>query len=368
MKIARVLFVLCLFAIFVLPCAAQEQPRRHPGLHPVRDANDKWGFIDRTGNFRIAPKYAGANEFSDGVAYVFFWEGEKRRNGIVDPHGRFTLLETNDYEVAFHDGLARFQTPGGQERKFGYLDKSGRVVILPQFWDSGGFSEGRAWVEVLKDHEWLYGFIDKTGRFVVAPQFTQQPGDYTEGLARVQGKHALGFIDRKGNFVIPEEFRQLDMSFSEGLVAAVSVKDPPRGVYLDRSGKVVLEIPLWHERTRRQLEFSGLRWSLEAPFSEGLAPVLSFNKIGFIDRAGKLVLEPLFRETKGFAEGLAGVKIIGSDGNYVWGYIDRTGKFAIEARFNQVQSFAGGLAHVATLDGKQQLIDSRGRVVWQLSK
>lgn len=366
MKQARILLLFWL-VVFVMPAAAQERVSSHPGLHPVRNANGKWGFIDRTGRFRIAPKYDTALEFSDGVAYVFYWEGEKRMNGIVDPKGKFTLLPTNDWETSFHDGLAKFATPGGLERRFGYLDKSGRVVIEPQFWDSGDFHEGLAWFEVLKGQEWLYGFIDKTGKVVVPPQFTKKPGEFVNGMARVQGKYALGFIDRHGTFVIPEEFRQLDMEFSEGLVGAVSRKEPPRGVYLDRLGKVAFEIPLWNERTKRQLEFADVRWTIDVAFSEGLAPVTSFNKIGFIDKTGKVVIAPLFRGTKGFSEGLAGVKIIGSDGDYLWGYIDRTGKFAIEPGFSEVQPFAGGLARVTTLAGRKQLIDASGRVVWELA-
>jgi hypothetical protein len=334
-------------------------------LHPVRAENGKWGFIDRTGRFRIAPIYSTALEFSDGVAYVFYWQGDKRMNGVVNPNGKFTLLETNDWEISFHDGLARFTNSGG-ERKFGFMDKSGRVVIEPQFSYAGDFHEGRAWVEVLKDREWLYGFIDKSGKLVVPLQFTQQPGDFVDGVSRVQGKYLLGFIDRNGKSVIPEAFRKLDMAFSEGLVAAVSQKDPARGVYLDAAGKAALEIPLWRERTKRQLEFADVRWTLDAPFSEGLAPVQSFNKIGFINKAGQVVIEPLFRGVQSFSEGLAGVKIIGGDGDYVWGYIDRNGKFAIEPRFRQVEPFAGGLARVETLDGKKQLIDNSGKVVWQV--
>lgn len=362
---ARVLPAFLLATIFVVTCAAQDL-KKHPGLHPVRDANGKWGFIDRTGRFRIAPKYDTANEFSDGVAYVFFWKGEKRQNGIVDPNGNFTLLETNDWEVAFHDGLARFQTPGGLERKFGYMDKSGRVVIEPQFYYAGDFSEGRTWVQVLKNREWLYGIIDKTGQFVLPPQLTLQPGDFSEGLAKAEGATGWGFIDRSGKFAIPATFQALDRSFSQGLVAAVYQGDPARAVYLDRFGKVAFEIPLWQQRTARQKEIEEYRWHLTAPFSEGLAPVQSFNKIGFINKTGKVVIEPLFRATNGFSEGLAGVKIIGSDGDYVWGFIDRTGGFAIEAQFNEARPFAGGVARVVTRDGKEKLIDSSGKVVWEV--
>lgn len=357
----------CLLVMLSVQCLAQDQDP-HPGLHPVADANGKWGFIDRTGQFRIAPRYIRANEFSDDVAYVYLWDGEKRMNGVVDTAGKFTLLETNDYEVSFHDGLARFQTPGGAERKFGYMDKSGRVVIEPQFYYAGDFYEGRTWVQVLKDREWLYGIIDKTGKFVVTPQFTQQPRDFSEGLARVMGKEGWGFIDRSGKFVISPKFQSLDLSFTEGLVAAVYSGDSPRAAYLTRSGQEAFEIPLWQQRTKRQQAMAEYRWHINTPFAEGLAPVQSFNKIGFINKSGKVVIEPLFRGTRGFSEGLAAVMIIGSDGNYVWGFIDRTGNFAIEAKFSQVTSFKGGLARVESGNGKEYLIDRSGKIVWNLSK
>src|ERR1700749_3394660 len=100
MNLARVLFLLWLAAAFVLTFGAEEgRGRNRMGLHPVEDDKGKWGFIDRTGRFRIPPRYEGAGEFSEGVAYAWFWEGERRRDGIVDANGRVTALpEGNDYE------------------------------------------------------------------------------------------------------------------------------------------------------------------------------------------------------------------------------------------------------------------------------
>jgi hypothetical protein len=370
MKLKRVLFFLWLCAALASTCAAQEKRvRNHVGLHPVADAKGKWGFIDRTGRFRIPPRYNGAGQFSEGVAYAWYWDGERRKDGIVDANGKFTELpEVNDYEFIFHDGLARFQTPSGQERKYGYMDKAGRVVVEPQFYDAGHFSEGLAWVAVFKEGQRLYGFIDKTGKFAISPRFTEQPDDFVDGLARVAGRHFYGFIDRTGRFEIPEQFQQLDDSFSEGLVAATFEGDISRGVYLRRDGRVAFEIPLWQERTARQRSLPSFGMHLHRPFSEGLAPVASFNKFGFIDKTGKVVIAALFRETRGFSEGLAAVKIIGSDGEYVWGYIDRTGKFAIAPQFADAKPFAGGLAQVSTVEGSRRLIDRTGKVIWQLSK
>src|SRR5215207_1043212 len=159
MRLAGTLLVLWLVVACASPCAARERrARNHPGLHPVADANGKWGFIDRAGRFRIPPRYNGTGQFSEGVAYAWFWDGEQRRDGVVDVDGRFTELPAvNDYEFTFHDGLARFQTPMGRERQYGYMDKTGRVVIPLQFHDSGHFSEGLAWVAVLRERKWLYG-------------------------------------------------------------------------------------------------------------------------------------------------------------------------------------------------------------------
>ncbi|MBC7929017.1 MAG: WG repeat-containing protein [Rubrivivax sp.] len=218
------------------------------------------------------------------------------------------------------------------------------------------------------DRKWLYGFIDKTGKIVIEPQFVYQPRDFVDGLAKVMGQKNTGFIDQTGSFRITVEYEHSDDFFSEGLLAAVIQNEQPRGVYLKPDGQVALEIPFWQQRTAHQRSLYTIRRQQLAPFSEGLAPVLSFNKLGFIDRGGKVVITPLFRETNGFSEGLAAVKIIGSDGQYVWGYIDRTGEFAITPQFSDAKPFAGGLAQVTTADGKSRLIDRSGKVIWQLSK
>ena len=60
----------------------------------------------------------------------------------------------------------------------------------------------------------------------------------------------------------------------------------------------------------------------DAPKSNGLFRVQVDGKIGFIDRAGKVAIEPQFDEAFNFSGGLALVKV--SDR---FGYIDRTGKY-----------------------------------------
>lgn len=62
---------------------------------------------------------------------------------------------------------------------------------------------------------------------------------------------------------------------------------------------------------------------------------------GFKDKAGKIVIDPLFQEAGNFIEGLAPVKI-----KNMWGYIDINGNFVIKPRFKEAGNFKNGTAGV----------------------
>lgn len=363
-RLRRLILSIAGILVVATAIAAQSATVDHPGLYPVPNRDGKWGFIDATGKFRIPATYSGAGEFSDGVAYAFFWRGDRRVNGIVDPAGKFTELATGDYEVTFHEGLARVQTGSG-ERLYGFVDRTGREAIPRKFYDAGDFSEGLAWVAEWKDRQLLYGYIDRTGRYVIPLQFKSEPRDFHDGHAWAPGEFVYGMIDRTGKMVFTDRASWVDYNYGEGLLSAITSSEPREGVYLDTQGRVVFKVPAWNERTAAQREDAHLDWrQLNAPFQEGLAPFRSFNKIGFIDRTGKIAIPAQFRGTNGFSEGRAAVRVIGGSGEYVWGYIDRTGEMIIQPKFREAKPFVGPLARVITTDGIDQLIDKTGRVIW----
>src|SRR5262245_3700286 len=79
-----------------------------------------------------------------------------------------------------------------------------------------------------------WGYIDKSATVVINPQF-QHAGFFFEDLAAVSidGKK-FGYIDKKGNFVINPQFDEAH-PFSEGLAAVVV--DQKLG-FVDRTGKL----------------------------------------------------------------------------------------------------------------------------------
>jgi WG containing repeat len=65
------------------------------------------------------------------------------------------------------------------------------------------------------------------------------------------------------------------------------------------------------------------------------------GKYGYIDRTGKLVVNPQFDYASSFYEGLAQVQV-----GQKWGYIDHTGKLVIKPQFDYGDRFLTGFAKV----------------------
>lgn len=73
--------------------------------------------------------------------------------------------------------------------------------------------------------------------------------------------------------------------------------------------------------------------------SSDLFSIIVNGKKGFIDKTGKIVIEPRFDDVENFSDGLAAVEV----GDW-WGYIDKTGKIVIEPKFGAGYEFSEGIA------------------------
>ncbi len=122
--------------------------------------------------------------------------------------------------------------------------------------------------------------------------------------------------------------------------------------FIDKTGKVVVEP----------------QYDYVEPFSEGMARVEIGDKWGFIDEKGKLVIASQFDAAHDFSEGLAGVKV-GKN----WGFIDKTGKMVIASKFfddyygiDAFYNFHDGMAIVKLRDEgdyRNGYINKKGEVV-----
>lgn len=318
--------------------------------------------------WRIAPKFHAAGDFSEGLASVGFREDTKAADsageveigsyGYIDRTGKLTIPARFSEVSNFSEGLAAVRTRSKQNAKsslVGYIDKTGKTVIAPQFTSAGKFSGGLAPVIALDGK----GYIDRRGKMVLKLKY-DSIGDFSEGLApvgiEVKGsayqQQKYGYINRQGRLVIPVKFTTAG-KFSQGLALAELPNNGTRG-YINKLGKFTIE------NTKLDIYRAG-------DFHEGMAAVelsggacsaAAYCEHTYIDRQGKVVFYSQFVAAGAFSSGLAPVATGGggrdAGGFYPatnWGFINKQGKLMSDTKFEAASSFSEGLARVR-IDGK----------------
>jgi hypothetical protein len=189
------------------PRTREEVLRLHrPPLPTFSEQVQRWGYADPDGQLVVAPNYADAQPFRDGVAWVR--RPEARTWELIDESGA-TLIEasTGYFNVgSFNDGLAWVSRDGA--RTWIAIDKTNRAVITVGYDDVRPFRRGIAAIRRLG----VWGAVDKTGKVVVAPRYdgfttALTDGRYIdgftdEGLAIVDMGGRKGVIDRTGKVLV----------------------------------------------------------------------------------------------------------------------------------------------------------------------
>jgi hypothetical protein len=166
------------------------------------------------------------------------------------------------------------------------------------------------------------------------------------------GRH--GFRDKSGKVVIPPRFRFAYEFSPEGVAAVVEDK---RFAFIDTKGRVIAEAYGYD---------NGPDY-----FVEGRARIVRHGKIGFIDRAGKIAIEPRWEYAAPFCEGRSavcqgcqprvrnGFKELGRG---KWGYIDLDGNVVVPPELDFAESFQGGEA-IVERGKRRERIDRAGIVL-----
>jgi len=304
-----------------------------------------YGYIDRSGNWVIEPRFTEASGWEDGAASVRLPNGDL---AFIDSHGKYLMHPRPFHRLGdLSEGLAVFEAEGGKYdtdgfvKNVGFIDVTGQVAIAPHFVAADDFSEG---VAAASAEFFKCGYIDKQGHFVIEPVFEsgyQMCGPFSEGLAHVEKGGKFGYIDHTGSFVIQPAY-DYAYDFSEGY-AVVGVGS--RYLFIDKRGAAL----------------GTSSYGFARAFSEGLAPVVPKDKWGFIDRSGSLAIPTKYEEVGDFSDGLAWVCINGK-----YGYINTHGELVIQPKYDRASNFWDGMAEViqgptsAGDPGVRTVIDTSG--------
>lgn len=180
----------------------------------VVKTDNKFGFIDQSGEIAIAAKYDYASGFPEGLAFVKsgnetmfinkngevvirLGEGNTQRfsEGLAAYKHKDKVYESGKVVIGpldgrnaynFHEGMARY-------------NKTGKTVIIPSRYEIASyFYEGMA---AIFDKEcWVYGYINKSGKIIIKPQFDKVTR-FSEELACVRIHGFWRHIDKNGQFI-----------------------------------------------------------------------------------------------------------------------------------------------------------------------
>lgn len=322
------------------------------GLVPASQG-DRWGFMDRDGQWVIPPGFALVLPFCNGVAPAGVRDDpdadalDVQRWGLIDARGRWVV----EPRLAALGPWCGAYTWARRHTRWGLVDRDGRWRVEPVFADAG------EWFEL--------------------PGLSTPPG---EGLQRagVYANHRWSVADRRGRRSRAAEFEWL-----EPLGAVGAKQAPPRFAYLERG--------LWGIADGRFRPVTPALFDREpGPFgADGRAAASQDGWWGCIDRDGRWVVRPQSSEMSpcdddeidpgGRAAGpderrrqrlLARYEEVGAarDGLYAvraggqWGIVDGRGREVFASAFERAQPFSRDVAIFC--EGKLcGLVASTGEVI-----
>ena len=261
-------------------------------LYPAQDNyldGGKWGYIDNTGKFAIAPQFSQAERFQDnGLAVV----GKDDKYGLVGRSGKFVAEPVYDYITDYREGLAIASVSGGSV----VLDETGRKVS-DKYSFIGSYSNKRAIYQTqTKEGTYIYGYLGETGKPIIAAAY-QNATDFEGNRATVMlSEQQYAIIDPMGNIIKTLNYTYVGR-ISDGMI-----------------------------------EFRPI----------------GNDQYGYLDNDGNVVIQPAFSYAGNFEGGKAAASITDASGNNLYGLIDKTGKFVIQPKYDDVRQLGDNMAAVGT--------------------
>ena len=255
-----------------------------------------WGY--QTPNYKtvIAPRYAQAGKFYNGVACV-------QANGksiLIDTTGK-EILTTED-RLEYRSGVLITQ----KGKRYKITNLKGKELISSKYEEYKFVTDSLiAFKKKGKKLSYDAGIMDLTGKEVLPVGKYSEVLPLTDKLMLVWSNdfgQKKGIIDTKLNEIAPTKYHYIQAYSPHILFLS---EDGKKDVYVDAS-------------TLKPLDFDRITDDSEwGVFSEGLAVAVKDRKYGYIDPTGKVVVPFQFSYAKGFYNGKAQV-----NDDY---FIDKTG-------------------------------------------
>lgn len=268
------------------------------GGYAAVKSGELFGIIDETGNRVLSKAYSNAGYFS-----YYTNKNNKEDSGFIIPVSEEDgiwkyISDTGNKKIEIDDSL-KFNTLGlyidngltaaSIDGKYSYYNAD----FEKQFGDylyAGAFNNGRAAVQ-LSENEWF--IINEKGETLNSTPFVDIVLDEKE----------IAFRNERA-FVLIDNYYYM----------------------VDTEGKIIGEQKYTSARPFLSVQ--------DNDKSDALAAVCLNGKWGFVDKSGKLIIEPQFMDARSFSNSFAAVEMNGK-----WGFVSSDGSIVIDFTFDNVKDF-----------------------------
>lgn len=144
-------------------------------------SNDKFGAIDKAGNWVIAAEYVSLSSFSDGLA----WSKKGTAAGYIDKSGKMFIPLPNKVGYDFHGGYAMIGEKINGVNLYGVIDKNGKVIIPIQYPNINHGNNG----VIIHGIQGLIGYIVLDDNAADLKPVVPVTASYSQSSLYINGKH-----------------------------------------------------------------------------------------------------------------------------------------------------------------------------------
>ncbi|MUP46485.1 hypothetical protein E0K83_12130 [Gramella sp. BOM4] len=198
-------------------------PANYIPFSQIIERKELFGYKDRNGNLKIAPKYRKATYFSGGVAFVQEENLNKSTYRLINSRDETVVnfddaflrkisaqvgKEISQWNIpdTITDGLVILRLGSNNSNSVGVLDKKGDVVVPPIFNKIEGFKNG----------------VSVASKLIESDEYTFEnfPRNYYANFKFLE----VGLIDKKGNWMQPPK-KKMEYNYWSSAIGYLTVTD-----------------------------------------------------------------------------------------------------------------------------------------------
>ncbi len=299
--------------------------------------DNKWGFVDTSGQIVIDYQYDNLFDFYGQIAVVQkngFWGFINPQNATLQP------FEFKKVEVLRTQNMIKAQ----KENLWYLFDLNGKALTKEGFTEVGRIFNGK--MSVCKADK--CGLMQVDGKFVIKPKYDEIFFSGSD-MVRIKKGEKYGYKTEKGKKAVPLKYEAIDKFYGSRAKAKLNGK----WGFIDKKGKKIVKF---------SFVYIG-EYVYDQYLQDYYAPYVYGTQVGKISSWGAAVpfeYEEIADETKPLENDLILIRF-GKD----YGAVDAKGKIVVVPFYKNAFSFSEGVAAVS--DGKKfGFINTEGKIIYPI--